>query len=109
MMYFLKKQKQKRLLKKADKVISELESVYLNPDYFMEGTGDINLIELMQWTDTKLDTMAACIEPNEDFIIEHHSELITRANVVTRIALRCVEAAVKEFQDELAGMGNILA
>ncbi|WP_032898707.1 hypothetical protein [Yersinia bercovieri] len=68
MMYFLKKQKQKRLLKKADKVISELESVYLNPDYFMEGTGDINLIELMQWTDTKLDTMAACIEPIENLL-----------------------------------------
>lgn len=53
--------------------------------------------------------MAAVIEPNEDFIIEHHPELITRANVVSRIALRCAEAAVKEFQDELAGMGNILA
>ncbi|MGT3214441.1 hypothetical protein [Yersinia enterocolitica] len=107
MMYFLKKQKQKRLLKKVNKAITELESVYLDLDYFTRD--DLNLIELMQWTEDKLDAMAAVIEPNEDFIIEHHPELITRANVVSRIALRCAEAAVREFQDELAGMGNILA
>ncbi|MGM7889860.1 hypothetical protein [Yersinia enterocolitica] len=107
MMYFLKKQKQKRLLKKVNKAITELESVYLDLDYFTRD--DLNLIELMQWIEDKLDAMAAVIEPNEDFIIEHHPELITRANVVSRIALRCAEAVVREFQDELAGMGNILA
>lgn len=107
MMYFLKKQKQKRLLKKVNKAITELESVYLDLDYFTRD--DINLIELMQWTDTKLDEMAAALEPNEEFIIEHYPEIITRANVVTRIALVCSEAAMKEFQDELAGLGNILA
>lgn len=106
-MYFLKKQKQKRLLKKVSKAITELESVYLDLDYF--NRDDINLIELMQWTEDKLDAMAAVIEPNEDFIIENHPELITRANVVSRIALRCAEAACKEFQEELAGLGNILA
>ncbi|EOV0788314.1 hypothetical protein ACOHX8_000543 [Yersinia enterocolitica] len=107
MMYFLKKQKQKRLLKKVNKAITELESVYLDLDYFTRD--DINLIELMQRTDTKLDAMAAVLDPNEDFIIEHHPELITRANRVSHIALKCAEAACKEFQEELAGLGNILA
>ncbi|MHA3356224.1 hypothetical protein ACX1HO_13155 [Yersinia enterocolitica] len=107
MFYFLQRRAEKKLLKKTDKVISELESVYLDLNFFTRD--DINLIELMQWTEDKLDAMAAVIEPNEDFIIEHHPELITRANVVSRIALRCAEAAVREFQDELAGVGNILA
>ncbi|CCV31159.1 TPA: hypothetical protein ACPZFU_003115 [Yersinia enterocolitica] len=107
MFYFLKKRAEKKLLKKTDKVISELESVYLDLDYF--NRDDINLTELMQWTEDKLDAMAAVIEPNEFFIISNHPEIITRANRVSRIALRCAEAAMKEFQDELAGMGNILA
>ncbi|MGP2409554.1 hypothetical protein V2A84_07990 [Yersinia sp. 2553 StPb PI] len=107
MMYFLKKQKQKRLLKKVNKEITELESVYLDLDYFTRD--DINIIELMQWTEAKLDAMAVAIEPNEDFIMEHHPEIITRANRVSHIALKCGEAAVKEFQDELTGLGNIFA
>ncbi|ATM85940.1 hypothetical protein ACVH8U_001419 [Yersinia enterocolitica] len=107
MMYFLKKQKQKRLLKKVSMTITELESVYLDLDYFTRD--DINIIELMQWTEDKLDDMAAVLEPNENFIIEHHPELITRANVVSRIALRCAEATVKEFQDELLECGGVLA
>ncbi|WP_019210086.1 hypothetical protein [Yersinia massiliensis] len=107
MFYFLQRRAEKKIIKKVGKAITELESVYLDLDYFTRD--DINLIELMQWTEDKLDAMAAVIEPNEDFIIENHPELITRANVVSRIALRCAEAAMKEFQDELAGMGNILA
>ncbi|HDL6959462.1 hypothetical protein ACSMDK_23845 [Yersinia enterocolitica] len=107
MFYFLQKRAKKRAVKTADKIITELESVYLDLDFFNKD--DINLIELMQWTDTKLDEMAAVLEPNEEFIIEHHPELITRANVVTHIALVCSIAAMKEFQDELAGLGNILA
>ncbi|CNJ03677.1 Uncharacterised protein [Yersinia frederiksenii] len=107
MFYFLQKRAKKRVVKTADKIITELESVYLDLDFFNKD--DINLIELMQWTDTKLDAMAAVIEPNEEFIIEHHPELITRANRVSHIALKCAEAACKEFQEELAGLGNILA
>ncbi|WP_145525209.1 hypothetical protein [Yersinia vastinensis] len=107
MMYFLKKQKQKKAVKKAEKAITELESVYLDLDFFSKD--DINLIELMQWTEEKFHAMAAAIEPNEEYIIEHHPHLITRANVVTHIALKCSEEAVKEFEDELAGLGNILA
>ncbi|HDL8430945.1 TPA: hypothetical protein PXR40_000161 [Yersinia enterocolitica] len=107
MFYFLQRRAEKKLLKKIDKVISELESVYLDLDYF--NRDDINLIELMQWTENKLDAMGDVIEPNEDFIIDHHPELITRANRVSHIALKCAEAACKEFQEELAGLGNILA
>ncbi|EPV4541707.1 hypothetical protein ACV4Q0_001695 [Yersinia enterocolitica] len=107
MFYFLQKRAKKRVVKTADKIITELESVYLDLDYFTRD--DINIIELMQWTEDKLDAMAAVIEPNEDFIIEHHPELITRANRVSHIALKCGETGVKEFQDELAGLGNILA
>lgn len=107
MFYFLQRRTEKKIVKKANKVLMNLEEIYLDMDYFTRD--DLNLIELMQWTEDKLDAMAAVIEPNEDFIIEHHPELITRANVVSHIALRCAEAAMKEFQDELAGMGNILA
>lgn len=107
MFYFLQRRAEKKLLKKTDKVISELESVYLDLNFFTRD--DLNLIELMQWTEDKLDAMAAVIELNEEFIIEHHPELITRANRVSHIALKCAEAACKEFQEELAGLGNILA
>ncbi|HFT5240438.1 TPA: hypothetical protein ACGTP8_001196 [Yersinia enterocolitica] len=108
MFYFLQRRAEKKIVKKVDKAITELESVYLNPDYFTDGD-DINLIELMQWTDTKLDAMAAAIEPMEDFIIEHHPDLIDRANLVGRITLLTAEKIMEEFQDELSGLGNILA
>lgn len=45
MFYFLRARAEKKLLKKTDKVISELESVYLDLNFFTRD--DINLIELM--------------------------------------------------------------
>ncbi|WP_145572098.1 hypothetical protein, partial [Yersinia bercovieri] len=86
MMYFLKKQKQKRLLKKANKVLMNLEEIYLN-DYFVDG---VDLDATFDYTEEKLDELAKILEPNEEFLLKHHPDIIERANDVSRISLACV-------------------
>ncbi|EPZ8125570.1 TPA: hypothetical protein PXO57_003866 [Yersinia enterocolitica] len=107
MMYFLKKQKQKKAVKKVNKILNELESIYLDLTYFDKDY--INLFQLMEYTNDKLDQLATVILSNEQYLTEHHQDLIERANIVQRIALKCGEQAVKEFEKELLECGGVLA
>ncbi len=107
MMYFLKKQKQKKAVKKTNKILNELESIYLDLNYFDKD--DINLFSLIEYTNDKLDQLAAVILSNEKYLTEHHQDLIERANIVQHIALKCGEQAVREFEKELLECGGVLA
>ncbi|MFW5402520.1 hypothetical protein V2A84_23165 [Yersinia sp. 2553 StPb PI] len=107
MMYFLKKQKQKKAVKKTNKILNELESIYLDLNYFDKD--DINLFSLIEYTNDKLDQLATVILSNEQYLTEHHQDLIERANRVQHIALKCGEQAVKEFEKELLECGGVLA
>ncbi|ELI9229744.1 hypothetical protein RSN91_003891 [Yersinia enterocolitica] len=107
MMYFLKKQKQKKAVKKVNKILNELESIYLDLNYFDKD--DINLFSLIEYTNEKLDQLATVILGNEQYLTEHHQDLIERANIVQHIALKCGEQAVKEFEKELLECGGVLA
>lgn len=107
MMYFLKKQKQKKAVKKVNKILNELESIYLDLNYFDKD--DINLFSLIEYTNDKLDQLATVILSNEKYLTKHHQDLIERANIVQHIALKCGEQAVKEFEKELLECGGVLA
>ncbi|EKN4908508.1 TPA: hypothetical protein U5D73_001864 [Yersinia enterocolitica] len=107
MMYFLKKQKQKKAVRKVNKILNELESIYLDLNYFDKD--DINLFSLIEYTNKKLDQLATVILGNEQYLTEHHQDLIERANIVQHIALKCGEQAVKEFEKELLECGGVLA
>lgn len=107
MMYFLKKQKQKKAVKKTNKILNELESIYLDLNYFDKD--DINLFSLIEYTNDKLDQLATVILSNEQYLTEQHQDLIERANRVQHIALKCGEQAVKEFEKELLECGGVLA
>ncbi|MFA3760993.1 hypothetical protein [Yersinia sp. 2466 StPb PI] len=107
MMFFLKRQKQKKAVKKTNKILNELESIYLDLTYFDKD--DINLFSLIEYTNEKLDQLADVILSNEQYLTEHHQDLIKRANIVQHIALTCGEQAVKEFEKELLECGGILA
>ncbi|MGP2514637.1 hypothetical protein [Yersinia sp. 2545 StPb PI] len=107
MMYFLKKQKQKKAVKKTNKILNKLESIYLDLNYFDKD--DINLFSLIEYTNDKLDQLATVILSNEQYLTEQHQDLIERANIVQHIALKCGEQAVKEFEKELLECGGVLA
>ncbi|MFW5393928.1 hypothetical protein V1951_21930 [Yersinia sp. 2544 StPb PI] len=107
MMYFLKKQKQKKAVKKVNKILNELESIYLDLNYFDKD--DINLFSLIEYTNEKLDQLATVILSNEQYLTEQQQGLIERANIVQHIALKCGEQAVKEFEKELLECGGALA
>ncbi|HHH0785137.1 TPA: hypothetical protein ACPZO3_003933 [Yersinia enterocolitica] len=107
MMYFLKKQKQKKSVKKVNKILNELESIYLDLTYFDKD--NINLFSLIEYTNDKLDQLATVILSNEQYLTEQHQDLIERANRVQHIALKCGEQAVKEFEKELLECGGVLA
>ncbi|PNM23783.1 hypothetical protein A6J66_005945 [Yersinia enterocolitica] len=108
MMYFLKKQKQKKAVKKTNKILNELESIYLDLNYFVDNE-HINLFSLIEYTNDKLDQLADVILSNEHYLTEHHQDLIERANIVQHIALKCGEQAVREFEKELLECGGVLA
>ncbi|EMQ2082774.1 hypothetical protein [Yersinia enterocolitica] len=107
MMYFLKKQKQKKAVKKANEIITKLEAIYLDLTYFDKD--NINLFQLMEYTNDELDKLSTVILSNEQYLTEHHQDLIERANIVQHIALKCGEQAVKEFEKELLECGGVLA
>ncbi|HDL7749588.1 TPA: hypothetical protein PXP51_001950 [Yersinia enterocolitica] len=107
MMFFLKRQKQKKAVKKTNKILNELESIYLDLNYFDKD--DINLFSLIEYTNEKLDQLADVILSNEHYLTEHHQDLLERANIVQHIALKCGEQAVKEFEKELLECGSVLA
>lgn len=107
MMYFLKKQKQKKAVKKTNKILNELEAIYLDLNYFDKD--DINLFSLIEYTNDKLEQLATVILSNEKYLTQHHQDLIERANIVQHIALKCGEQAVKEFEKELLECGGVLA
>ncbi|HDL7319135.1 TPA: hypothetical protein PXN16_001545 [Yersinia enterocolitica] len=107
MLYFLKKQKQKKSVKKVNKILNELESIYLDLDFF--NRPDINLFSLIEYTNEKLGKLSDVILSNEVYLCENHQDLIERANIVQHIALKCGEQAVKEFEKELIECGGVLA
>ncbi|WP_271311698.1 hypothetical protein [Yersinia intermedia] len=107
MFYFLQRRAEKKIVKKVDKAITELESVYLDLDYFNKD--DVNLFELVEYTNDKLLQLSKVILSNEQYLCENHQDLIDRAYIVQRIALRCGEQAVKEFEKELLECGGVLA
>lgn len=107
MMFFLKRQKQKKSVKKTNKILNELESIYLDLDFF--NRPDINLFSLIEYTNEKLDKLSDVILSNEEYLTEHHQDLIERANIVQHIAFKCGEQAVKEFEKELIECGGVLA
>lgn len=104
-MFFLKKQK--KAVKKANEIITKLEAIYLDLTYF--DRTDINLFQLMEYTNDELDKLSTVILSNEVYLCENHQDLIERANIVQHIALKCGEQAVKEFEKELLEYGGVLA
>ncbi|CQJ34659.1 Uncharacterised protein [Yersinia mollaretii] len=88
MFYFLQKRAEKKIVKKANKVLMNLEEIYLN-DYFVDG---VDLDATFDYTEEKLDELAKILEPNEEFLLKHHSSIIERANDISRISLACVTA-----------------
>lgn len=88
MFYFLQKRAEKKIVKKANKVLMNLEEIYLN-DYFVDG---VDLDATFDYTEEKLDELAKILEPNEQYLTEHHPDIIERANDISRISLACVTA-----------------
>ncbi|ELI8168650.1 TPA: hypothetical protein ACRFDF_001467 [Yersinia enterocolitica] len=89
MFYFLRRRAEKKIVKKANEVLTDLEAIYLNEDYFVDG---VDLDATFDYTEEKLDELAKILELNEEFLLKHHPDIIERANDISRISLACVTA-----------------
>ncbi len=98
MMFFLKKQKQKKAVKLVNEILTELEVIYLDDEQTFLKKEDINYYNLVDYTIEQLSKLSDTILSNEKYFCENHHDIIERAHRVEFVGLAVTKSLITEFE-----------